>query len=203
MKGLIIKDFLNLKRQAKIIGVIVVFYFLLSMTSKDSNMFGTMILFLFAMMPVTAISYDERANWDKYGLTMPVSRADMIISKYILGLILSTLVLILNFIVQLLLGTKMNTENIMSIFSIFCLSIIFFSVLLPIMFKFGVEKGRTVMYLVLMIPTILILLLSNVIKAPPSDDIILKALYALPFITILVFLLSIFISVNIYKKKEF
>ena len=203
MKGLIIKDFLNLKRQAKIIGVIVVFYFLLSMTSKDSNMFGTMILFLFAMMPITAISYDERANWDKYGLTMPVSRADMVISKYILGLVLSTFVLILNFIVQFLLGTKMNTENIVAILAIFCISIVFFSVLLPIMFKFGVEKGRTVMLIVLMIPTILILLLPNVIKAPPSDDLIIKALYALPLVTIIIYLLSILLSIKIYKKKEF
>jgi len=203
MKGLILKDFINLKKQSKVIGVLVVFYFLLSITTKNNSMFGAMMLILFAMMPITAISYDEKANWDKYGLTMPVSRTEMVLSKYILGLILSTFALVLNFIVQILMGTEMNTENITIIFVIFGVSIIFISLLLPIMFKFGVEKGRMLMILVLMLPTIIIMLLPEIFKTPPPEEMIIKVLYALPFIIVIIYVLSIFISINIYNKKEF
>ncbi len=203
MKGLILKDFINLKKQSKVIGVLVVFYLLLAITTKNNSMFGAMMLILFAMMPITAISYDERANWDKYGLTMPVSRTEMVLSKYILGLILSSFALVLNFIVQILMGTEMNTENITIVFVIFGVSIIFFSLLLPIMFKFGVEKGRMLMILVLMLPTIIIMLLPEIVKTPPSEEMITKALYALPFIIVIIYVLSIFISINIYNKKEF
>ena len=203
MKGLIIKDFINLKKQSKVIGALVIFYLLISITSKNNSMFGAMMLILFAMMPITAISYDEKANWDKYGLTMPVSRTDMVLSKYILGLILSSFALILNFIAQIFMGTEMNTENITVIFVIFGISILFISLLLPIIFKFGVEKGRMLMIVVLMLPTLIIMLLPEIVKTPPSEEMIVKALYALPFIIVIFYLLSIFISVNIYKKKEF
>ena len=203
MKGLIIKDFINLKKQSKVIGALVIFYLLISITSKNNSMFGAMMLMLFAMMPITAISYDEKANWDKYGLTMPVSRTDMVLSKYILGLILSSFALILNFIAQIFMGTEMNTENITVIFVIFGISILFISLLLPIIFKFGVEKGRMLMIVVLMLPTLIIMLLPEIVKTPPSEEMIVKALYALPFIIVIFYLLSIFISVNIYKKKEF
>ena len=203
MKGLIIKDFINLKKQSKVIGALVIFYLLISITSKNNSMFGAMMLILFAMMPITAISYDEKANWDKYGLTMPVSRTDMVLSKYILGLILSSFALVLNFIAQIFMGTEMNTENITVIFVIFGISILFISLLLPIIFKFGVEKGRMLMIVVLMLPTLIIILLPEIVKTPPSEEMIVKALYALPFIIVIFYLLSIFISVNIYKKKEF
>ena len=203
MKGLIIKDFINLKKQSKVIGALVIFYLLISITSKNNSMFGAMMLILFAMMPITAISYDEKANWDKYGLTMPVSRTDMVLSKYILGLILSSFALVLNFIAQIFMGTEMNTENITVIFVIFGISILFISLLLPIIFKFGVEKGRMLMIVVLMLPTLIIMLLPEIVKTPPSEEMIVKALYALPFIIVIFYLLSIFISVNIYKKKEF
>lgn len=203
MKGLIIKDFINLKKQSKIIGVLVIFYLLISITSKNNSMFGAMILLLFTMMPITAISYDEKANWDKYGLTMPVSRTDMVLSKYILGLILSSFALVLNFIAQILMGTEMNTENITVIFVIFGISILFFSFILPIMFKFGVEKGRMLMIVVLMLPTIILMLLPEVLKTPPSEEMIIKALFALPFIIVIIFLISLFISISVYKRKEF
>lgn len=203
MKGLILKDFINLKKQSKITAILIVFYFLLSKTTKSTGMFEGMILILFAMMPITAISYDERANWDKYGLTMPVSRAEMVLSKYILGLILSTFSLVLIFIIQILMGTEMNKENITVPFVIFGISILFISLILPIMFRFGVEKGRMLMFIVLMIPTILITMLPNIFKTPPSEEMITKALYALPIIILIIFILSILISINIYKKKEF
>lgn len=203
MKGLIIKDLINLKKQSKIIGALAIFYLLISITSKNNSMFGAMILLLFTMMPITAISYDEKANWDKYGLTMPVSRIDMVLSKYILGLILSVFAVILNFIAQILMGTEMNAENITVIFVLFSISIIFFSLILPIMFKFGVEKGRMLMIVVLMLPTIILMLLPEILKTTPSEEMIIKALYALPFVIVIIFFISIFISISVYKKKEF
>ncbi len=203
MKGLIIKDILNLKKQAKLIGILTLFYLFFSVATENNSMFGAMVLVLFAMMPITAISYDERANWDKYALTMPVSRTHMVLSKYVLGLVLSVFAFILNLIAQIALGTEMNIENIITISVMFSISIIFISLLLPIMFKLGVEKGRMMMFMVLMLPTLIIILFSKLIDAPPTEEMMMKALYILPFITIILYISSIFISINIYKKKEF
>lgn len=203
MKGLILKDFINLKKQSKLIGLVALFYLIFSKVTNNNSMFGAIMLMVFAMMPITALSFDEKANWDKYGLTMPVSRTEMVLSKYILGIILSSFALILNFIAQILLGTEMNTENIISILIIFGISIVFISLMLPIIFKFGVEKGRMLMFVVLMLPTMIILLFKDFIKLPPSDEVIEKALYILPVVIIIIFILSILLSISIYKKKEF
>ncbi len=203
MIGLILKDFINLKKQSKMIGVLAIFYLIFSKATNNNSMFGAIMLMIFAMMPITALSFDEKANWDKYGLTMPVSRTQMVLSKYILGIILSLFALILNFIAQILLGTEMNIENIIIILVIFGISIVFISLMLPIIFKFGVEKGRMLMFVVLMLPTMIILLFKDFIKAPPSDEVIEKALYALPVVIIVILIISILMSINIYNKKEF
>ena len=203
MKGLIIKDFINLKKQAGIITVMMVLYLIISITSKNGAAFGAMIFIMFALLPVSTMSYDERASWDKYALTMPVSRVDMVLSKYILSLILSSIALILNFIAQAAMGNEMNYENITVIFAVFGISMIYISLILPIMFKFGVEKGRMLMMVVLMLPMIVVLLFSNIVKTALSEEMIKKALYAFPAAAVLLFLASIFVSVKLYSKKEF
>ncbi len=203
MKGLLLKDFINLKRQSKIMFLLIMFYFVLAITSKNNSVFSGVILVIFAMLPITAISYDEKANWDKYGLTMPVSRVDMVLSKYILGLILSCFALIINFAAQIFLGTKLDTEHIVEILAMFGISLLFISFLLPIMFKYGVEKGRMMMFIVLFIPTFVVMLLPKLVETPPSEEMILNALYALPVVVIVIYILSILLSISIYKKKEF
>lgn len=203
MKGLILKDFMNLKKQSKIIGVVILFYLVFSKMTNNNSMFGAMAFVAFGMLPITAFSFDEKANWDKYGLAMPVSRTEMVLSKYILGIITSLFAFILNFVAQILMGTEMNTENIVSTLVIFGISIIFISIMLPITFKFGVEKGRILMFVVLMLPTMIILLLKDYIKTPPSEKMLEKLLYALPIVIIVIFILSVLMSINIYNKKEF
>ena len=89
MKGLLMKDLLNLKRQGGIILLVLAMYGLFAFSSGMSEVLGSMICVFGAMLPVTALAYDERAKWDKYALTMPVTRRQMVLSKYLLGLLLN------------------------------------------------------------------------------------------------------------------
>ena len=203
MKGLILKDLINLKRQTKTMIILIIFYFVLALTNENSSMFSGMILILFAMLPTTAISYDERANWDKYGLTMPISRVDMVLSKYILGFILSSIALIICFIVQIFINKSISKETIGITLLLFCISLFYTTIVLPIVFKLGVEKGRMLMTLVLFIPFTIIMLLPKFITTPPTEEMLIKILYASPVIIIVLYILSILLSISIYKKKEF
>jgi hypothetical protein len=203
MIGLILKDFMNLKKQFKVLGLIILFYFIFSKATNNNSMFGTMVTLVFAMLPITALSFDEKANWDKYGLTMPVSRSEVVISKYILGIIASLSAGILNFVAQLLLGTEINADSLMMISIIFGVSILFFSLLLPIIFQFGVEKGRLLMFIVLALPTLIILLFKDHFDITLTQDLLNKAMYALPLLAIAILILSMLLSILIYKNKEF
>lgn len=203
MIGLILKDFMNLKKQFKVLGLIILFYFIFSMTTNNKSMFGTMVTLVFAMLPITALSFDEKANWDKYGLTMPVSRSQIVVSKYILGIISSLFAALLNFIAQILLGTEINVDSIIMILTIFSVSILFFSLLLPIVFKFGIEKGRLLMFVVLMIPTMIVLLFRDYYNIILTQDLLNMVMYTAPLIVIAIFILSMLLSIKIYKNKEF
>jgi len=201
MKGLILKDLLILKKQAKIYVIMIIFFSINALATRNFSFLAGMVCMFCAMMPVTALSYDERANWDKYALSMPVSRKDMILSKYLLGIITTGIGLITLILFQITLF-KVTKENILITFIIFGISILFLSVLLPIFFKFGVEKGRIVMLLIFFTPPLIGVGISKLgLPGPGANDLKLL-LYSFPFIILITLGLSIYLSLRIYAKKE-
>lgn len=203
MKGLILKDFMNLKRQYKLLLVMMVFYIVLSLSSDDSTMFSGVISILMVMLTVTATSYDEQSKWDRYALTMPVSRSDLVIGKYILGLILSLAAFVVNVVFQIVTGTDAIQYALTVSAALFGVSLLLICVILPIMFRFGVEKGRLLMMLVLFVPTGAIVLLSKMGITIPEGSFIEHLPYYCVLLLFLVAAASIRISLMIYKRKEF
>ena len=90
MKGLILKDLLNLKSTFKMLGVMMLFFAVVFLPQGNGAIFGIIIM-MFAMMVVTTISCDDLAKWDAYALTMPVTRKEMVLSKYLVMVLLNTL----------------------------------------------------------------------------------------------------------------
>lgn len=201
MIGLILKDILNLKKQSKVYLVLLVFYFVIGIANENSAMFSSMIAVVAAMMPITAMAYDERSKWDRYALTMPISRFNIIVSKYILGLIFLAMAFFITMLFSLLF-TKLNLLINVGTLSV---GILIISVVFPLLFKFGVEKGRILMMMVLFAPTGIILVMSKLgIKVPTVDAELIKLLvYISPLVALVLFAISILISLAIYKKKEF
>ena len=87
-------------------------------------MLGGVLAVLAAMMPVTAFSFDEKAKWDKYALSMPVSRRDLVLSKYIFGLGFCVLAFAVNMVFNSLLdsGNKLKETLIIS-YALFAVSL--------------------------------------------------------------------------------
>ncbi len=214
MKGLVVKDLLVLKQQGKVIGILLGFYIILAIVTENPSMFGSILGVICIIFPVTALSYDESAKWDKYALTMPISRTDMVVSKYILGLLFSVGAFIANFVFFIVMtlvttvGPEMTiagaaSQGIMSSLAIFSFSLVFMSLVLPVLFKYGVEKGRIMMILIMFIPTALILLLGKYV-IDISESLLEGILFpSSALIGILMFIASIWVSIKIYRKKEF
>ena len=83
MKGLLIKDILNMKNYMKQLVLVLIFFIAYGIFLKNGTFVGTMITLMLSMQVITTMSYDEYAKWDKYALTMNINRKDIIISKYI------------------------------------------------------------------------------------------------------------------------
>lgn len=206
MKGLIIKDILNLKNYGRSILLIVAFYGIFAYTINDAGFLGGMIVLLMTMMSISSFSYDDLAKWDKYALSLPISRKDMVMSKYLLSIIFIVLGAALSFVIVFAMSNIKNSVNLRELllqtYSLSAVAIIFISVLMPLLYKFGVEKSRIMIMAVFAIPTLLLVLLSKLGIAKPSEDQLMFLLKMSPIIVIAVMMISAFISYNIYKKKD-
>ncbi|HBL68905.1 MAG TPA: ABC-2 transporter permease, partial [Firmicutes bacterium] len=82
MKGLIIKDFFALARQARIFLAATAFYLIYSITTKNITMFAVMFTMFMGFLPINTMAFDEQSKWNKYALSMPLTRTDIVLSKY-------------------------------------------------------------------------------------------------------------------------
>lgn len=206
MKGMILKDLLNLKSTFKMLGAMIVFFAVAFLREGNGFVFGIIIL-MFAMMVVTTISYDDLAKWDAYALTMPVTRKEMVFSKYLVMALLNTLGAVLSLIVgvvgSIIMKKSFDLEILAIIGLIYLIAFIFGSVIIPLIYKFGTEKARLMMFLCALLPTALILLVEQLgVPLPTTENPWIYMILLIAFSVVGV-VLSYRISLRIYSKKEF
>lgn len=140
MKGLLIKDWKTLLKQMKVMLTMMALF-----ACVPSTYMSAFALFYAAMMPITALAYDERAKWDELAAMMPYTARSIVGSKYVLGLTLVLPVLVLSMLSRLIVhSTPIVSEDTMALLITACLSLILMAIDLPFMFHFGVEKGRLI-----------------------------------------------------------
>ena len=206
MKGLILKDLLNLKSTFKMLGAMIVFFAVAFLREGNSFVFGIIIL-MFAMMVVTTISYDDLAKWDAYALTMPVTRKEMVLSKYLVMVLLNTLGAVLSLIIGIvgsfLMNQSFDLEILVIVGLVYLIAFIFGSLIIPLIYKFGTEKARLMLFLCALIPTALFLLLEQFNVPLPTTGNPWIYLFLLIVFAVVGVVLSYLISLKIYTKKEF
>ena len=174
------------------------------------------------MISLSTFSYDEMSKSNKYILTLPVNKKELVIEKYILAIGATILGGILGMILTVIVVNVMNyfrTENIINldyysliiatIGGIFGISFLQ-AVQIPSMYKWGAEKGRIQMFiLVLIIIAILggsyfLLNKTNInIEMEMINNIITKFGVSILIIsTILMYFISYKVAYKIYKNKE-
>ena len=141
MRGLIMKDMLTIAKQAKAFLILILFF------AVTPNFSGSSFALVYtAMMPISALAYDENCKWDQLAAMMPYNVRDLVLSKYLFGYIclLATGALSIAslYVTAAAKGTAVSGEDIAQIAVVACFALIFLAVNLPCMFRLGVEKGR-------------------------------------------------------------
>ncbi len=207
MKGLLLKDLFALRKQGKIVLLLVLFYLFYSILSKNVSMLSAMITMLCAFLPITTMSYDEMCKWDRYALSMPISRKTVVYSKYLFGVLLIlacilTLTPISAFIVNY--TGEMNTWSAFRmILAMGGIAAVFLALIMPLLFKFGVEKARLLMFLLIFIPVAAGYGITKLGIKMPDKNILDLLTYLSPLFVLVIVCISIAISVKIYTRKEF
>lgn len=150
MKALLLKEFYVASRTCRSFLLVIVVFFALSFFGRNSQFFFLYPLTMVGMIPVTLLSYDERDGWDKYSLTLPCTRAQLVSAKYLIGLIFGGVVFLLVELL-LLIGLSMggNFDFLSMSSALLLMGLLGPSILMPFVFKFGSEKGRIAYYFVL------------------------------------------------------
>ena len=146
MKALIYKDLLAVWKYCRT-HIFMCAAFLTSSIFVEEYSFLQMYPLIFMGMLVnTLIAYDERDKWDRQVLTMPVTRKQYVSAKYLTGLILQGVVLVLTALahgLQLHLAESLVWDAFwMDIAMLVVLAVAAPSLILPFIFKNGSEKGR-------------------------------------------------------------
>ena len=195
----------------KLMVVFVIFYAIWAVAAKMPTMMGTMVILLSIMMPISSMSYDEAGQWYRYAFSLPIPRRTLVLSKYVLGFLVSLGGLVVSAIGNIIILALTNGQNALeswlAIIGFLELGVIFLSIIIPILFKYGVEKGRLLIVVIAVIPSLLVALLGSTLKTSgtlmPSAEFLQAILYSSPLFTLAIFLISFRISVGICRKKEY
>ena len=107
-------------------------------------LFASVGMMLLAKMPVYALGYDERCRWERYALAMPVRKSDLFWSRFLLGVI----AIALGAAVQVLVALLAGRGDLLSSLAVTApAAILYLLIVLPLMMKLGVEKGRFLLLL--------------------------------------------------------
>lgn len=207
MKGLILKDIYNLRKYGKTLFLIAALYFLLSFMMDNADIFVGMIVIMFAITTVTSFAYDSQSGWDVYVNTMPVSRKDVVLSKYLLSLLLiltgGLLSVLMGWVNGLIRNIGNFSETLLTAYALCAVGLLFVSILLPFVYKFGVERARVIIIAVVAVPVAAGIALSQTGALPEfNEQTVKQLLWFSPLIVAVCCVLSIAISNAIYRKKE-
>ena len=222
IKGLLKKDLYNLASYKATL-IIVVLFCGMAIIGTDAIYWGSIVIgMIVGMISLSTFSYDEMAKSNRYILTLPVTRKEIVLEKYILAIGATILGSLLGFVLTLLIGNIMNYVRPDKVIDISIDTLLattiggFFGVSLieaiqiPSIFKWGAEKGRIQMFIVIFVLALIGVGVGFLIeKSGLSVDIAklesaLKnfGLIILVLLSFILYFISYKISYKIYKYKE-
>lgn len=156
-KGLIYKDLFLLKEAFPIVALAVLFLLFTIILGFSGGFLALCImLMVFAVKVVeSTLIYDETDGWDSFVLTAPVSRKEIIRSKYLLQILslagaflISAVILLLISLVPMFSGEEWL---FLMLFVGFCYALVYGAVVIPIYLKFGQHASRYVAFAILVV----------------------------------------------------
>lgn len=218
MTGLLVKDFKLMATQKNFFLVILLIVIgMISFTEDVSFPLG-FLTFALSLFTLSTISYDEFDNGYAFLFTLPITRVGYVLEKYCLGFLLGFSSWLLATFLGLIATVVRDTTSLTEIWQIAAMilpvMIIIQSIMIPFQLKFGGEKGR-----IAIIGAVGLLIVAGVVIVKGAKlffnvDLIAQ-LNTLPIVSMgmlflialvivmLLFALSVRISISIMKKKQF
>ena len=223
MKGLIIKDLLNLSSYKTTLLIILIFCSIGMVGTDAVNAAPIFITVMIGMIVLSTFNYDEASHAEKYILSLPLTRKEIVMSKYVLAIVANILGSIVGILLTIIIVNvinvirpedliKLDFENlsITAVSGIFGVALIQ-AIQIPSVYRFGAEKGRIQMFLLLFLLVLMIAGVGFLITKIGFDINIEKInrfmnhfdIPILILVSAILYYISYNISYKIFKKKEY
>ena len=159
MKSVVLKDLYNMRGNGKS----VLISFLILAVAMASTGVGVLYsgAILCSSLIVSTFAYDDRCDWAKYAVVMPISRNELVAGKYAMltllvvgGMAVSFLAsLVSNAITgQIPLNQSGLQELLISTLAALVFPLVYGSIAIPLILRFGAEQGRILLLVALLVP---------------------------------------------------
>ena len=170
MLGLLQKDLYQMIKYQRVLMLIVVIFAIAAAVNQDNAFFTVYPAVIAGLSTVTLQSYDEHGGFNCFSAVMPVSKKAVVGAKYIYGVSMVVLVVLLEAVSYLAfqnpaLETARNV-GFTAVSGLICVS-----VFLPFVFWLGAERGRTAYVVAMGVFCALTLLLKEQMSKIPSVTI--------------------------------
>lgn len=200
MKALLIKNFYELKYKSAAFLIMIALFSAIPQASAFS------ILWV-SILPTSIVAYDERSKWNRLESMMPFTPFQSVFSKYLtgyIGMLIVTIIALVSRTVTNITGFAGREFSIIEPVIFALGGSILLSLNLPMIIKFGVEKGRWINIILIAVIVGGFSAFSNIMS---GDDVSgITSAYSKMFVPVLlvsvaVNAISITISTAIQKKK--
>lgn len=212
MTGLLRKDFLLLTKALRAFALFALVFAVLSFSQNNGENIGAAVgsyfFIMIVIMQVFTLSSDEQARWLRLEKALPITPYQAVLSKYImslLGAVLGMIVFLLFCIRDIMAGNFM--EPLSAAVGLAAAALFLAAVEFPLLYRFGSNSGRFVFFGVAIVVVAIVwagqmagLPLEAAIGWFSAHKTLLLVLGV--SIPVLMFIGSYFLSVSIYRKKE-
>lgn len=219
MTGFLYKDLLLMRRQITYIVTLILIYTALSAVGvMPASILGGVVVIMGIVFPMNAFSGDDQAHWDKFAAAVPEGRRKAVAGRYlfVLLLILGTSVLVTALLLLLRVTGLLEeplAELLLPVPACAAIALIMDGVLLPVVYKFGMEKYRILSIIIFLVIFFGCMGLgklaslgsgSGLLSLPDNiDALVFPLLLILAVAAVVIFVVSYRISLGIYRRKEF
>lgn len=164
MKSLILKDLYNIGHNSKSMLFILIVFALAIIPFSGISSYIFICSILCSMMIVTTFTFDSSSHWLRYAMILPISKKDIVLAKFVALLIFAGLGSLFGLIIGLVGGIIINDialipsdifELLFTAMIALVIAMIFGGMSIPLVFKFGAEKGRMLLLVSFLLPAAL------------------------------------------------
>lgn len=152
MTGLLLKDSYLILQRKQTLFLLLAISLLMGYTIDGAFIVGY-VTFLSLILSIGTISYDEADNSLLFLMTLPFERRTYVLSKYVLSWIVCGIAWVISLFLLFLMNTIKGlpldfVENITGCLVVLVFVVVGLDMMIPIQLKFGAEKSRTVITMI-------------------------------------------------------